>query len=139
MRVLGTVLATYCGGRIAQELAQRPDVEVVVGVDTRDPSIQLERTEIVRTDSSYSTLTRIAAATQVDTILHTHLIVDSTSASSRALHEINVIGPMSLLAVAGASGSPVRKVVLMSSGLVYGAAKTDPYFFREDAVRSSAP
>src|SRR6185436_18275779 len=24
-------------------------------------------------------------------------------------------------------------------GLVYGAAKTDPYFFREDAARTSAP
>ena len=97
-----------------------------------DPRIPLERTEFVRTDSSYSILARIVAATQVDTILHTHLIVDSTRASSRTLHEINVIGTMSLLAAAGASGSPVRKVVLKSSGLVYGAAKTDPYFFREE-------
>ncbi len=46
---------------------------------------------------------------------------------------------MSLLAAAGASGSPVRKVVLKSSGLVYGAAKTDPYFFREDMTRTSSP
>ena len=78
----------------------------------------------------------LVAATQVDTILHTHLIVDSTRASSRALHEINVIGTMSLLAAAGASGSPVRKVVLKSSGLVYGANKADPYNFREDMSRS---
>ena len=139
MRVLVTGLSTYWGGRVAQELERRPDVEVVVGVDTRDPRIQLERTEFVRTDSSYSILARIVAATQVDTILHTHLIVDSTRASSRTLHEINVIGTMSLLAAAGASGSPVRKVVLKSSGLVYGAAKADPYFFREEATRTSAP
>ena len=79
------------------------------------------------------------AATQVDTIVHTHLIVDSTRASGRTLHEINVIGTMNLLAAAGASGSPVRKVVLKSSGLVYGAAKTDPYFFREEMTRTSAP
>ena len=103
--------------------SSRPDVEVVVGLDTHDPRIPLERTEFVRTDSSYSILARIVAATQVDTILHTHLIVDSTRASGRTLHEINVIGTMSLLAAAGASGSPVRKVVLKSSGLVYGAAK----------------
>ena len=79
------------------------------------------------------------AATQVDTVVHTHLIVDSTRASGRTLHEINVIGTMSLLAAAGASGSPVRKVVLKSSGLVYGAAKTDPYFFREEMTRTSTP
>ena len=139
MRVLVTGLSTYWGGRVAHELEQRPDVEVVVGVDTRDPRIQLERTEFVRTDSTYSILARIVNAAQIDTILHTHLIVDSTRASSRRLHEINVIGTMSLLAAAGASGSPVRKVVLKSSGLVYGSAKTDPYFFREDMSRTSAP
>jgi UDP-glucose 4-epimerase len=139
MRVLVTGLSTYWGGRAAHELEQRPDVEVVVGVDTRDPRIQLERTEFVRTDSTYSILSRIVNAAQIDTILHTHLIVDSTRASSRRLHEINVIGTMSLLAAAGASGSPVRKVVLKSSGLVYGSAKSDPYFFREDMNRTSAP
>jgi len=139
MRVLVTGLSTYWGGRAAHELEQRPDVEVVVGVDTRDPRIQLERTEFVRTDSTYSILSRIVNAAQIDTILHTHLIVDSTRASSSRLNEINVIGTMSLLAAAGASGSPVRKVVLKSSGLVYGSAKSDPYFFREDMNRTSAP
>ena len=138
-RVLVTGLRTFWGGRVAHELEQRRDVEVVVGVDTRDPRIQLERTEFVRTDSTYSILARIVNAAQIDTILHTHLIVDSTRASGRTLHEINVIGTMSLLAAAGASGSPVRKVVLKSSGLVYGAARTDPYFFREDMGRTSAP
>ncbi len=125
MRVLVTGLSTFWGGRVAQELERRPDVEVVVGVDTRDPRIALERTEFVRTDSSYSILSRIVAATQVDTIVHSHLIVDSTRASGRTLHEINVIGTMALLAAAGASGSPVRKVVLKSSGLVYGASRSD--------------
>src|SRR6478672_7939371 len=139
MRVLVTGLSTFWGGRVAQELERRPDVEVVVGVDTRDPRIPLERTEFVRTDSTYSILARIVAATQVDTIVHTHLIVDSTRASGRTLHEINVIGTMSLLAAAGASGSPVRKVILKSSGLVYGASRSDPYFFREEMTRRSPP
>ena len=43
---------------------------------------------------------------------------------------------MNLLAAAGAPGSPVRKVVLKSSGLVYGANKADPYNFREDMART---
>ncbi len=136
MRVLVTGLSTYWGGRVAQALEQRPDVEVVVGVDTRDPRTPLERTEFVRTDSSHSILARIVRATQVDTIVHTHLVVDSTRATSRTLHEINVIGTMNLLAATGAPSSPVRKVVLKSSGLVYGAHKADPYFFREDMARS---
>ncbi|MDQ1511673.1 MAG: UDP-glucose 4-epimerase [Actinomycetota bacterium] len=137
--MLVTGLSTFWGGRVAQELERRPDVEVVVGVDTHDPRIALERTEFVRTDSSYSILARIVAATQVDTIVHSHLIVDSTRASGRTLHEINVIGTMSLLAAAGASGSPVRKVVLKSSGFVYGSSRSDPYFFREEMTRKSPP
>ena len=95
-------------------------------LDTHDPRIPLERTEFVRTDSTYSILARIVRATQVDTIVHTHLIVDSTRATGRTLHEINVIGTMNLLAAAGAAGSPVRKVVLKSSALVYGAQLPGP-------------
>jgi UDP-glucose 4-epimerase len=136
MRVLVTGLSTYWGGRVALALEQRDDVECVVGLDTREPNVPLERTEFVKADSTHSILARIVTATQVDTIVHAHLIVDSTRASSRSLHEINVIGTMNLLAAAGLSGSPVRRLILKSSGLVYGADAPDPYFFREDMVRS---
>ena len=136
MRVLLTGLSTFWGGRLAQALEARDDVEVIVGVDTREPRVPLERTEFVRCDSTFSILTRIVEATQVDTVLHTHLVVDSTRVSGRTLHEINVIGTMNLLAAAGAPDSPVRKLVLKSSGLVYGSNKEDPYFFKEDIKRS---
>src|SRR4029077_17508756 len=136
VRALVTGLSTYWGGRVAQALEQRPDVGGVVGVDTREPPPPLARTEFVRTDSSHSILSRIVRATQVDTIVHTHLVVDSTRTSSRTLHEINVIGTMNLLAAAGAPSSPVRKVVLKSSGLVYGANFQDPNQFREEMSRT---
>jgi UDP-glucose 4-epimerase len=138
MRVLLTGLSTFWGGKLAAVLEASDDVEVVVGVDTRGPRVPLERTEFVRSDQSYSILERIVRATQVDTILHTHLIVDSTTASGRTVHEINVIGTMNLLAAAGAPGSSVRKVIVKSSAYVYGANRADPYFFRED-FRRTAP
>ena len=59
--------------------------------------------------------------------------------SGRALHEINVIGTMNLLAAAGAAGSPVRKVIVKSSTLMYGANYKDPYFFRETMPRTRPP
>jgi UDP-glucose 4-epimerase len=139
MRVLVTGLSTFWGGRVAQALEASPDVEVIVGVDTRDPRVPLERTEFVRADSSYSILSRIVRAAQIDTIVHTHLIVDSTVASGRAVHEINVIGTMNLLAAAGSAGSPVCKVVVKSSALVYGSNFQDPYVFREDMTRTRGP
>jgi UDP-glucose 4-epimerase len=139
MRILVTGLGTWFASRLAQVLESQPGVELVVGLDTREPVLPLERTEYVKADSSFSILERIVKATKVDTVLHTHLVVDSTQASGRALHEANVIGTMNLLAAAGAAGSTVRKVVMKSSTLGYGASYTDPYFFREGMPRSRAP
>jgi UDP-glucose 4-epimerase len=138
-RILVTGLGTYWGSRIAQHLEGDPGVELVVGVDTRDPRLPLEKTEFVRADSSYSILQRIVRATQVDTILHTHLITESEGSPGRTLHEVNVIGTMNLLAAAGAAGSPVRKVIVKSSTLVYGSNFDDPFFFREDMARTQSP
>jgi UDP-glucose 4-epimerase len=134
-RVLVTGLSTFWGGRVAQALEADPDVEMIVGMDTEEPSFPLERTEYVKADQSYSLLARLVKATKVDTILHTFLVVDSTRASSRALHEINVIGTMNLLAAASAPESSVRHVVVKSSALVYGTGESDPYWFDEAAAR----
>ena len=95
-RVLVTGLGSFWGGRVAKQLEADPDVEVIVGLDTREPQVELERTEYVRSDENYSILSRIVQATQVDTIIHTFLVVDSTMMSSRAMHEINVIGTMNI-------------------------------------------
>src|SRR5580700_4464609 len=122
---------------MAQALESDPDVDMILGMGTREPTVPLERTEFVKADQTYSILSRIVAATQVDTIVHTFLVVDSTRVSSRALHEINVIGTMNLLAAAGQTGSPVRQVVVKSSTLVYGSASTDPTWFREEMARTS--
>jgi len=136
VRVLVPGIGTFWGGRLAQVVERDPRVEVVVGLDSRSPAVPLERTEVVRADSSYSILSRLVRATEVDTILHTHLEVDSTTTGSRAMHETNVIGTMNLLAAAGAPGTSVRKMVVKSSTLVYGSGVRDPNTFREEMGRS---
>ena len=103
----------------------------------RAPSVPFERAEFVRADQNYSILNRIVKATQVDTILHTFMITNSATVPRRAMHEINVIGTMNLLAAAGAAGSSVRHIVVKSSTLVYGSAASDPNTFHEDTPRTS--
>lgn len=137
-RILITGLASFWGGRIAQALEHDPSVDVIVGLDTKDPTVKLERTEYVKADQTYSILSRIVRAAQIDTVVHTFLVVDSTGMSGRALHEINVIGTMNLLAAAGAPDSPVRHVAVKSSTLVYGSSRRDPTFFREDMIRTTS-
>ena len=138
-RVLITGLGTFWGGRVAQALEKDGSVDVIVGLDRFDPTIELERTEFVRADESYSILARIVKAARIDTILHTFLVVDSTQMSSRAMHEINVIGTMNLLAAASAAESTVRTLVVKGSSLVYGSAAEDPVWFKEETPRSHPP
>jgi UDP-glucose 4-epimerase len=138
-RVLITGLDTFWGGKVAAALEKHPEIEMILGMGTGKPSVELERTEWVRADESYSLLERIVRATEVDTIVHTFLVVDSTKMSGRDLHEVNVIGTMNLLAAAGAANSSVGQVVVKSSSLVYGAHPADPAWFREDTPPSRPP
>ena len=43
-----TGLSTYWGGRLAQALEGFPEIEAIIGVDNRDPTRELERTEFVK-------------------------------------------------------------------------------------------
>jgi UDP-glucose 4-epimerase len=138
-RILVTGVDSFWGARTAAALERYPDVELILGMGTGTPSVHLERTEYVRSDQSYSQLSRIVRATAVDTVVHTFLQLDSTRAAGRALHEINVIGTMNLLAAAGASGSSVRQLVVKSSTLVYGSSARDPRWFSEDTPRAGRP
>lgn len=124
---------------MAQSLEGDNDVDHIIGLDVEAPKVPLERTEYVRADQGYSILARIVKATQVDTIVHTFLAVDSTRMSGRALHETNVIGTMNLLAAAGAAESSVRHLIVKSSALVYGSSMQDPAWFRESTPRPNPP
>jgi UDP-glucose 4-epimerase len=136
-RVLVTGLGSFWGGRIAQALEADRTIDVIIGLDRREPSVALERTEYVRADESYSILDRIVRATAIDTIVHTFLVVDSSQMSARRIHDINAIGTMNLFAAASAPGSTVRAVVVKSSTLVYGATHRDPNWFAEDTPRTA--
>lgn len=138
-RILITGLATFWGGKLAQEFERDPNVDVVVGMDSEEPIVALERTEFVRTDDNYSILARLLRATQVDTVVHAGLVVNSALMPDRRIHEKNVIGTMNLVAAAGAEESRVRSVVVKSSALVYGSSRDDPTWFREDTPRTSLP
>ena len=135
-RVLVTGLGSFWGGRVAQALEADETVDTIVGLDTTEPLVELQRTEYVRVDANYSILAKIVKATRVDTIIHTFLIVDPTQMSQRAMHEINVIGTMNLFAAASAPDSTVRNVIVKSATAVYGCNAEDPTWFTEDTVPS---
>jgi UDP-glucose 4-epimerase len=138
-RILLTGLSSFWGGRLAQQLERDPAIDVLIGVSTEDPTCELERTEYVRVGTHHALLRRIVQAAEIDTVVDTRLIVDSTTASPRAAHENNVIGTMNILAACSGPDSPVRKVVFKSSAHYYGVEQDDPAFFTEAMRRPHPP
>jgi UDP-glucose 4-epimerase len=138
-RILVTGLSTYWGGRLAEALESDPDVEVIIGVDSEDPTTELERTEFVRVGAQHALLRRIVEAAEIDTVVDSRLVVDSSTTSSRLAHENNVMGTMNILAACSGPNSRVRKLVFKSSAHFYGTAQDDPAFFTEQMGRPHAP
>jgi UDP-glucose 4-epimerase len=138
-RVLVTGLSTYWGGRLAQALESFEHVEAIIGVDSKAPTRELERTEYVKVSNQHSLLERIVRAAEIDTVIDTRLVVNSLMAPPRLAHENNVIGTMNILAACTGSDSPVRKFVFKSSTHYYGAEQDDPAFFTEEMARPHPP
>jgi UDP-glucose 4-epimerase len=138
-RVLITGLSTYWGGRLAQALEQSEEIEAIVGVDSRDPTLELERTEFVRVGTQHGLLRRIVEAAEIDTVVDSRLVPDSTVMSPREAHENNVIGTMNILAACSGDDTTVRKFVFKSSTHYYGSEQDDPAFFTEGMGRPHPP
>ena len=138
-RILITGLSTYWGARLARELEQNPDVDAIIGVDSADPAGELERTEFVRVGTQHALLRRVVEAAEIDTVIDTRLVVDSTVTTPRRAHENNVIGTMNILAACSGPNSSVRKLIFKSSAHYYGCNQDDPAFFTESMGRPHPP
>ena len=139
MRVLVTGLSTYWGGRLAQMLEQEEEVEAIIGIDRRPPKFALDRTEFVQVADAHSLIRRIVQAAEIDTVVDTRLVVDSTVTTAKRAHENNVIGTMNILAACSGPDSCVRRLIVRSSANYYGAEQDDPAFFSEDMRRRHPP
>ena len=138
-RILITGLSHYWGGRLAQALESFPEVETIIGVDTREPTRELERTEFVKVGTQHALIERIVRAAAIDTVIDTRLVVDSIATSRTRAHENNVIGTLNILAACTGRDTPVRRLVFKSSAHWYGCEQDDPAFFTEEMRRPHPP
>jgi len=134
-RVLITGVGSYLGTLLAERLERDPDVEAVVGIDTRAPRRPLEATELIRADIRDPEIAPLIARAEVDTVVHNSIVRQpGPGMSPRTMHEMNVIGSLQLLSACGQAHT-IEAIVIRGSAGIYGAEPHAPQFFGEEMTR----
>ena len=98
-RIVITGISGHWAGELARRLEHDPSVEFLAGIDTEPPSVELERTELIEADIRNPLLARLLPSTEADTVVHCGFLwYPARGKPDRALHDINVIGALQLLA-----------------------------------------
>jgi UDP-glucose 4-epimerase len=138
-RVLITGVGSYLGGLLAARLESDPEVEGVIGLDTRRPKLELRRTEFVDADIRDPAIGPLIQAAAPDAVVHNKIVRQpATGMSPRTMHDINVIGSLQLLAACEHVPS-LTSIVIRGSAGIYGAEPNAPQFLDEDMTRLFPP
>ncbi len=105
------------------------------GIDSAPPPVELDRTEFVEADLRSPVLARLLPGLEPDAVAHCGIVwYPSPGKPARALHDINVIGTLQLLAACERTTS-LRRIVVRSTAAIYGCEGTAPSFFTEPMAR----
>jgi UDP-glucose 4-epimerase len=136
-RVAITGVSSLWGAELARRLERDPSVSYVAGIDTRPPPPDLEATEYIEADVRSTVLSRLLPSTGVDTVVHCGILwYPEPGRPPRALHEINVVGTLQLLAACERTET-LRTVIVRGSAAIYGCEAAGPAFFTEDLARAA--
>jgi UDP-glucose 4-epimerase len=126
MRIVLTGISGRLGRRVAQRLAQK---HTVIGIDSRpyqglEDEIEFHQIDLRRRAEE------IFRQGDIDAVVHMG-VVHNFRISSAKLYERNVIGTETLLNYVSKYG--VKKLVVLSSGDVYGPSPVNSHFIGEEA------
>lgn len=128
-----TGAASGLGRRLVAELAEAQSVARVVVLDTVHPGITGAKVSFYALDLTQpaidARLTEILEAEEVDTFVHMSAL-DGPSHATAWAHELERSGTMQVLHAC--HKQRIRKLVAVSSSLVYGPHHNNPNFLREE-------
>jgi UDP-glucose 4-epimerase len=129
-----TGACTYLGGELLRRLEEDPRYSRVLALDIRPPSVHGSKIEFIKLDLTQPTvdadLATLLQNTNVDTFVHGAFLSHPTHAAEWA-HELEDVGTMHVLNAC--AGVEPRRLVMISTTLVYGAHAKNPNFLTEDA------
>ncbi len=133
--MLITGVASHIGAALAGRLVNHPGFEHVAGLDTRRLAEPPPGVELIEADVRDPVIDTLIPRTGVDTVVHNQIVRQpSPGMSSRAMHDINVIGSLQLLTACERSPT-VETIVIRGSAGIYGAEPAAPQFFTEGMSR----
>lgn len=123
----------FLGSRLIDRLAGDPAIERVVGIDLRPPRDTPPKTIFRRVDltrpSADQELADVLAVERVDTLVHIAFFASPIHNAAYA-HELEAIGTLHVLSAAAAAR--VRRLVVQSTTIVYGAHPQNPCLLTEE-------
>jgi UDP-glucose 4-epimerase len=134
-RVLITGVSTRLGTELARRLERDPSIEYVAGLDVRPPRARLDRTDFIDADIRSPVVGKLIPQTEIDTVVHNQIVRQPGGGiAARAMHDINVIGTLQLLAACEQTPT-IKAVVVRGSAGIYGAEPASPQFYTEEMAR----
>jgi UDP-glucose 4-epimerase len=146
----GTILVTGAarrlGAAVLHDLLEHgvpgdAPVDRIVAVDLREPKpeYRVDGVEVECVDLRTPAVASLIARVRPQTVLHLDVLAAPSQAGGRTvMKERNVIGTMQLLAACQKAPS-VRRLVVKSSGAVYGCHPRDPALFAEETQPHQPP
>jgi UDP-glucose 4-epimerase len=129
-----TGACTYLGGELLRRLEEDPRYSRVLALDIRPPAVVGSKIEFIKLDLTQPTvdadLATLLQNTNVDTFVHGAFLSHPTHAAEWA-HELEDVGTMHVLNAC--AGVEPRRLVMISTTLVYGAHPKNPNFLTESA------
>jgi UDP-glucose 4-epimerase len=131
--VVVTGAASFLGANLVGLLEEDTRVARVVAIDIKPPGTAQRKTRFYEVDftgaSAEARLSEILSAEHADTLVHLAFTSSPTHATAHA-HELESVGTRHVLVAARHAN--VRKVVMWSQTLLYGAHPSNPNFLTEN-------
>jgi UDP-glucose 4-epimerase len=136
-RARGQVVAivgagSFLGSNLAGLLEEDPRIRRIIALDTEPPQARGDKTRVYPLDltdpKADVRLSEVLTSERVDALVHLAFLSSPSFAAAWA-HELESVGTMH--AMVAARHAQVRKVVLWSQTILYGAHPTNPNFLTE--------